>query len=89
MSEPYTGSYEADSRTLFFDSSAESTLLENCIDYNKTNDAVPIKINEHGEMLTEVLANLGISDLQDNYLYSQYNVDANVYNNLPENLQSV
>ena len=89
MSEPYTGSYESDSRTLFFDQSAEPTLLERHIDYNKTNDVVTIKITDNGEMLDEVLSGLGISDLSDIYLYSQYNVDANVYNNLPEDLQVV
>ena len=85
MSEPYTGSYESDSRTLFFDKSVEPTLIERSINYNKDGNEVTIKIPENGEMLTELLADLGIPDLQDNYLYSQYNVDANV----PENLQEV
>ena len=85
MSEPYTGSYEADSRTLFFDKSVEPTLIERSINYNKDGNEVTIKIPENGEMLTELLAYLGIPDLQDNYLYSQYNVDANV----PENLEEV
>ena len=85
MSEPYTGSYESDSRTLFFDKSAEPTLIERGINYNKEGNEVTIKIPENGEMLTEVLADLGISDLQDNYQYSQYNVDSNV----PENMQEV
>ena len=89
MSEPYTGSYEADSRTLFFDQSVEPTLLERHIDYNKTNDTVTIKLTDTGETVSEVLVSLGISDLEDNYLYSHYNVDANVYNNIPENMQSV
>ena len=85
MSEPYTGSYESDSRTLFFDKSVEPTLIERSVNYNKEGNEVTIKIPENGEMLDQVLSDLGISDLSDNYLYSQYNVDANV----PENLQSV
>ena len=87
MSEPYTGSYEADSRTLFFDPSVEPTFLERHVNYEKdhSNKTLNIKITDNGEMLDEVLNDLGISDLSDNYLYSQYNVDANV----PENLQSV
>ena len=87
MSEPYTGSYEDDSRTLFFDSSVEPTLLERHIDYNKdhSNDAVTVKLTDTGGTIDEVLSGLGISDLSDHYLYSHYNVDANV----PENLQSV
>ena len=85
MSEPYTGSYESDSRTLFFDKSVAPTLIERSIDYNKEGNEVTIKIPENGEMLDQVLNDLGISDLSDNYLYSQYNVDANV----PEELQEV
>ena len=85
MSEPYTGSYESDSRTLFFDKSVEPTLIERSINYDKDGNEVTIKITDNGEMLDEVLSDLGISDLSDNYLYSHYNVDANV----PENLQSV
>ena len=85
MSEPYTGSYESDSRTLFFDKSVEPTLIERSVDYDKEGNEVTIKIPENGEMLDQVLNDLGISDLSDNYLYSQYNVDANV----PENLQEV
>ena len=85
MSEPYTGSYKEDTRVLFFDKSVEPTLIERSIDYNKEGNEVTITIPDNGEMLTELLADLGITDLQDNYLYSHYNVDANV----PENLQSV
>ena len=85
MSEPYTGSYESDSRTLFFDKSVEPTLIERSINYDKEGNEVTIKIPENGEMLDQVLNGLGISDLSDNFLYSQYNVDANV----PENLQEV
>ena len=85
MSEPYTGSYQEDTRVLFFDKSVEPTLIERSINYNKDGNEVTIKIPENGEMLTELLADLGIPDLQDNYLYSHYNVDANV----PENLQEV
>ena len=85
MSEPYTGSYESDSRTLFFDKSVEPTLIERSINYNKEGNEVTIKIPENGELLDQVLNDLGISDLSDNYLYSQYNVDANV----PEELQEV
>ncbi len=85
MSEPYTGSYESDSRTLFFDKSVEPTLIERSINYDKDDNEVTIKIPENGEMLDQVLSDLGISDLSDNYLYSQYNVDANV----PEELQEV
>ena len=85
MSEPYTGSYESDSRTLFFDKSVEPTLIERNINYDKEGNEVTIKIAENGELLDQVLNDLGISDLSDNYLYSQYNVDANV----PEELQEV
>ena len=87
MSEPYTGSYEDDSRTLFFDSSIEPILLERHINYEKdhSNNAVTIKVTDTGETLDEVLIGLCISDQDDLYLYSHYNVDANV----PENLQSV
>ena len=85
MSEPYTGSYQEDTRVLYFDKSVEPTLIERGINYNKDSNEVTIKIPENGEMLTELLAGLGISDLQDNYLYSQYNVDSNV----PEEMQEV
>ena len=85
MSEPYTGSYESDSRTLFFDKSVEPTLIERSINYDKDGNEVTIMITDNGEMLDEVLSNLGISDLSDNYLYSHYNVGANV----PKDLQEV
>ena len=85
MSEPYTGSYTEDTRVLFFDKSVEPTLIERSIDYNKKGNEVTIKIPDNGETIEEVLNDLGISDLHDHYLYSHYNVDANV----PENLQSV
>ncbi len=87
MSEPYTGSYEDDSRTLYLDESVEPILLERHIDYNKdhSNNAVTIKIVDDGRMIDDVMDGLGIADLFDHYLYSHYNVDANV----PENLQSV
>ena len=85
MSEPYTGSYQEDTRVLFFDKSVEPTLLERSINYNKEKDVVTITMPDNGETASEALVNLGISDLEDNYLYSHYNVDANV----PENLQSV
>tara|TARA_Y100001968_G_scaffold176117_1_gene161393 strand:- start:39 stop:296 length:258 start_codon:yes stop_codon:yes gene_type:complete len=85
MSEPYTGSYQEDTRVLFFDKSVEPTLIERGIDYGKENNEVLIKVPDNGELHHEVLAGLGITDLEDNYLYSHYNVDANV----PENLQSV
>tara|TARA_R100000152_G_C6596549_1_gene55150 strand:+ start:299 stop:556 length:258 start_codon:yes stop_codon:yes gene_type:complete len=85
MSEPYTGSYQGDIRVLFFDKSVEPTLIERGVDYDKEGGEVTITIPDNGEMQTEVLDNLGITDLQDNYLYSHYNVDANV----PEELQEV
>ena len=87
MSEPYTGSYEADSRTIYLDESVEPILLERHLDYNRdhSNNAVTIKVVDEGLMIDDVLAELGIIDLLDHYLYSHYNVDANV----PENLQSV
>ena len=85
MSEPYTGSYQEDTRVLFFDKSVEPTLLERSINYNKEKDVVTITMPDNGETASEALVNLGISDLEDNYLYSHYNVDANV----PANLQSV
>ena len=85
MSEPYTGSYQEDTRVLFFDKSVEPTLIERSINYNKDKDVVTITMPDNGETASEALVNLGISDLEDNYLYSHYNVDANV----PENLQSV
>ena len=85
MSAPYTGSYQEDTRVLFFDKSVEPTLIERSIDYNKEGNEVTITIPDNGELHHEALAGLGITDLEDNYLYSHYNVDANV----PENLQSV
>ena len=85
MSEPYTGSYESDSRTLFFDKSVEPTLIERSINYNKDGNEVTIKIPENGETIDEALADLGITHLRDNYLYSHYNVDSNV----PEEMQEV
>ena len=85
MSEPYTGSYQEDTRVLFFDKSVEPTLIERSIDYNKEKDVVSITVPDNGELHHDVLTGLGISDLEDNYLYSHYNVDANV----PENMQSV
>ena len=85
MSEPYTGSYQEYTRVLFFDKSFETTLIERSIDYNKEKDVVSITVPDNGELHHDVLAGLGITDLEDNYLYSHYNVDANV----PENLQSV
>jgi len=85
MSEPYTGSYQEDTRVLFFDKSVEPTLIERSINYEKEKDVVTITIPDNGELHDQVLTDLGITDLEDNYLYSHYNVDANV----PENLQSV
>ena len=85
MSEPYTGSYESDSRTLFFDKSVEPTLIERSINYDKDGNEVTIKIVDDGRMVDDVMDGLGIADLSDHYLYSQYNVDSNV----PENLQEV
>ena len=87
MSEPYTGSYQEDTRVLFFDTSVEPTFLERHVNYEKdhSNNTLNVKITDNGEMLDEVLNDLGISDLSDNYLYSHYNVDANV----PKDLQEV
>ena len=85
MSEPYTGSYQEDQRTLFFDKSVEPTLMEKCINYNRDGTELSVTIPDNGETIDEALADLGITDLRDNYLYSHYNVDANV----PENLQEV
>jgi len=85
MSEPYTGSYQEDTRVLFFDKEAEPTLIERSINYDKEKDVVSITIPDNGELHHQVLADLGIPDLEDNYLYSHYNVDSNV----PENLQEV
>ena len=85
MSEPYTGSYQEDTRVLFFDKSVEPTLIERSVNYDKDGVEVTVKIPDNGETIDEALADLGITDLRDNYLYSHYNVDANV----PENLQSV
>ena len=85
MSEPYTGSYTEDTRVLFFDKSVEPTLIEDCINYEKEKDVVTITIPDNGETIDEALDDLGITNLRDNYLYSHYNVDANV----PENLQEV
>ena len=85
MSEPYTGSYTEDTRVLFFDKSVEPTLMEKCINYNKDGTELSVTIPDNGETIDEALADLGITDLRDNYLYSHYNVDANV----PENLQEV
>ena len=85
MSAPYTGSYQEDTRVLFFDKSVEPTLIERSIDYNKEGNEVTITVADNGELHHEVLTGLGISDLEDNYLYSHYNVDANV----PENMQEV
>ena len=85
MSEPYTGSYQEDTRVLYFDKSVEPTLMEKCINYNKEGAEVSVKIPDNGETIDGALAGLGITDLRDNYLYSHYNVDANV----PENLQEV
>ena len=85
MSEPYTGSYQEDTRVLFFDKSVEPTLIERGLDYNKEKDVVSITVPDNGELHHDVLTGLGISDLEDNYLYSHYNVDANV----PQEMQEV
>ena len=85
MSDPYTGSYTEDTRVLFFDKSVEPTLMEMGVNYDKDGAEVTVKIPDNGETIDEALSHLGISYLRDNYLYSHYNVDANV----PENLQSV
>jgi len=85
MSEPYTGSYQEDTRVLYFDKEVEPTLIEKCINYDKEGAEVGVTIPDNGETIDEVLSDLGITHLRDNYLYSHYNVDANV----PENLQSV
>ena len=85
MSEPYTGSYQEDTRVLFFDKSVEPTLIERSINYDKDGAEVTVKIPDNGETIDEALADLGITDLRDNYLYSHYNVDSIV----PENLQEV
>ena len=85
MSEPYTGSYTEDTRVLFFDKSVEPTLMEKCINYNRDGTELSVTIPDNGETIDEALADLGITDLRDNYLYSHYNVDANV----PEEMQEV
>ena len=87
MSEPYTGSYQEDTRVLFFDNAVKAEFFERAIKYEPDyqNAAVTITIPDNGETIEEVLNDLGISDLSDNYLYSHYNVDANV----PEELQEV
>ena len=85
MSEPYTGSYQEDTRVLFFDKSVEPSLIKNAINYEKEGAEVSVTIPDNGETIDEALSDLGISYLRDNYLYSHYNVDANV----PENLQEV
>ena len=87
MSEPYTGSYQEDTRVLFFDNAVKAELFERAIKYEPDykNGAVTITIPDNGETIEEVLNDLGIPDLYDHYLYSHYNVDANV----PENLQEV
>jgi len=85
MSEPYTGSYTEDTRVLYFDKSVEPTLMAKCINYDKEGAEVSVSIPDNGETIDEALSDLGISYLRDNYLYSHYNVDANV----PENLQEV
>ena len=85
MSEPYTGSYQEDTRVLFFDKSVEPTLIERGLDYDKEKDVVSITVPDNGELHQDVLEGLCIPDLEDNYLYSHYNVDANV----PENMQEV
>ena len=85
MSDPYTGSYTEDTRVLFFDKSVEPTLMEKCINYNKEGAEVSVSIPDNGETIDDALSDLGITHLRDNYLYSQYNVDANV----PEEMQEV
>jgi len=85
MSEPYTGSYQEDTRVLYFDKVVEPTLIAKCINYNKEGAEVSVSIPDSCDTIDEVLSDLGITHLRDNYLYSHYNVDANV----PENLQSV
>ena len=85
MSEPYTGSYTEYTRVLFFDKSVEPTLMEKCINYNKEGAEVSVSIPDNGETIDDALSDLGITHLRDNYLYSQYNVDANV----PEEMQEV
>ena len=87
MSEPYTGSYQEDTRVLFFDNAVKAEFFERAIKYEPDyqNAAVTITIPDNGETIEEVLNDLGISDLHDHYLYSHYNVDANV----PEELQEV
>ena len=89
MSAPYTGSYEEDTQTLFFDQSVEPTFLERNVDYDKdhSNKAVTIRVplGDEPPTIPDLLNGLGIGDLEDNYLYSLYSVDANV----PEDLQVV
>ena len=85
MSEPYTGSYSEDTRVLWFDKEVEPTLMEKCINYNKEGAEVSVSIPDNGETIDDALSDLGITHLRDNYLYSQYNVDANV----PEEMQEV
>ena len=85
MSEPYTGSYTEDTRVLWFDKEVEPTLMEKCINYNKEGAEVSVTIPDNGETIDEALADLGITHLRDNYLYSHYNVDSNV----PEEMQEV
>ena len=85
MSDPYTGSYTEDTRVLFFDKSVEPTLMEKCINYKKEGAEVSVSIPDNGETIDDALSDLGITHLRDNYLYSQYNVDANV----PEEMQEV
>jgi len=87
MSEPYTGSYQGDVRVLFFDNAVKAEFFERAINYEPDykNAAITITVPDNGETIQEILNDLGISDLSDNYLYSHYNVDANV----PKDLQEV
>ena len=66
MSEPYTGSYQEDTRVLFFDKSVEPTFIERGLDYNKEKDVVSITVPDNGELHHDVLTGLGIADLEDN-----------------------
>tara|TARA_R100001082_G_scaffold110641_1_gene91161 strand:+ start:1248 stop:1511 length:264 start_codon:yes stop_codon:yes gene_type:complete len=84
MSEPYTGSYEPDSLTIWLDESVEPILLERHINYEKDyrNHAVTVKVFDDDRMADDVLDELGMGDLCDHYLYSRYNVDANAKEDL-------
>ena len=73
-----------DVQTLHFDNEVASTLLSRSINYDKNHstNTVTITVPDDNQSHWEIMQEMGINDLEDNYLYTRYSVNLNV----PENV---